>query len=42
MTQEELVNKLKKVSIKGQWINPCIHTFKSSDEKYEFEHRYGE
>lgn len=22
--------------------NPCIHTFKSSDEKYEFEHRYDE
>lgn len=22
--------------------NPCIHTFKSSDEKYKFEHRYDE
>ena len=22
--------------------NPCIHSFKNSNEKYEFEHRYDE
>lgn len=33
MTQEELVNRLEKVGIKGQWINSDIYGF---SRIYEF------
>ena len=33
MTQEELVNKLEKVGINGQWVNPDKYGFSRT---YEF------